>query len=327
MRYALQRLGFYLAAAWVALTLNFFLPRLMPGDPATALFARFQGRVSPEAVSALREAFGLTGGSLGHQYLTYLSHALRGDFGVSIAYFPEKVSHVIGSGLGWTLFVAGTAVAVSFALGTLLGVAAAWWRGRWVDTVLPPALTLLGAFPYFWLAMVALYVLGFTLQWFPLGHAYSDDLAPSLSARFAWDVLRHAALPIGTLVAATLGGWMLGMRNTMVAVLGSEHVALARAKGLPAWAVVMRYAARNALLPNVTGFGMALGFVVGGSLLTEVVFSYPGQGYLLLQAVRSQDYPLMQGIFLVITLAVLGANWLVDLATLALDPRTREGAP
>ena len=326
MRYILQRLGFYLFAGWAALTLNFFLPRLMPGDPATALFARFRGRLAPEAMSALRETFGLTDAPLMSQYVTYLGHVLRGDFGVSVAYFPSPVSQVIGTGLVWTIFLAGTAVLVSFVIGTLLGVASAWWRRGWLDTWVPSALVFLGAFPYFWLAMVALYVLGFTLRWFPLGHAYGDDLTPSFSLVFFADVLRHAALPVGTVVLATLGGWLLSMRNTMITILGSDYVNLARAKGLAPMRVMLRYAARNALLPSVTGFGMALGFVLGGSLLTEIVFSYPGQGYLLVQAVRSQDYPLMQGIFLVITMAVLGANWVVDLIYLWLDPRTREAS-
>jgi peptide/nickel transport system permease protein len=326
MRFILQRLGFYLLAAWAALTLNFFLPRLMPGDPATSLFARFRGQLRPEAMQALREAFGLTPQPLIEQYFTYLGHVLRGDFGISVAYFPSPVSTIVGTGLLWTMFLAGTALVVSFAIGTLLGVAAAWWRGGWMDTLLPPALALLGAFPYFWLAMVALYAFGFQLAWFPLGHAYADDLTPGMNLPFVSSVLQHAALPVGTVVIATLGGWMLSMRNTMVSVLGSDYVNLARAKGLPPSRVVLRYAARNALLPSVTGFGMALGFVLGGSLLTEIVFSYPGQGYLLLQAVQSQDYPLMQGIFLVITLAVLGANWLVDIAYLWLDPRTREAS-
>lgn len=324
MRYALRRLGFYLLAAWAALTLNFFLPRLMPGDPATALFARFKGRLSPEAVKGLREAFGLTDAPVIAQYFTYLAHVLRGDFGTSVAYFPSPVSRVIGGAMGWTLFIAGSAVIVSFALGTLLGVASAWWRNSWLDTVLPPLFAFIGSFPYFWLAMAALYLLGFQKGWFPLGHAYGDDLTPGWNATFIADVFRHAALPVGTVVLATMGGWMLSMRNSMISVLGSDYVALARAKGLPPARVVLRYAARNALLPSVTGFGMAIGFVLGGSLLTEIVFSYPGQGYLLVQAVRNQDYPLMQGIFLVITLAVLGANWLVDLVYVWLDPRTRE---
>ncbi|UCE02201.1 MAG: ABC transporter permease [Candidatus Latescibacterota bacterium] len=326
MRFVLRRLGFYLVAAWAALTLNFFLPRLMPGDPASALFARFAGRVSPEALQALRETFGLTDASIFSQYVTYLRHVLTGEFGISVAYFPTPVSTVIGTGLFWTIFLAGSAVLVSFTLGTLLGILAAWRRRGWVDTWLPSTFVFLGAFPYFWLAMVALYVFGFLLGWFPLGHAYGDDLAPGFNLTFLTDVARHAALPIATVVIATLGGWLLTMRNTMIGVLGSDYVNLARAKGLTPSRVVLRYAARNALLPSVTGFGMALGYVLGGSLLTEIVFSYPGQGYLLVQAVRNQDYPLMQGIFLVITLAVLGANWLVDLVYVWLDPRTREAS-
>lgn len=324
MRYIIKRLGFYLVAAWVALTLNFFLPRLMPGDPATALFARFRGVLGPEALDALRETFGLTDAPLIIQYFTYLGHVLQGDLGMSVAYFPTPVLDVIRGGLVWTILLAGTAVILSFIIGSLLGVAAAWWRFGRVDTLVPPLSALLGAFPYFWLAMVALYVFGFRLGWFPLGHAYGDAVTPGFNLAFIADVVRHAVLPVGTVVIATIGGWLLTMRNTMVSVLGMDYVNLARAKGLSPSRVALRYAARNALLPSVTGFGMALGFVLGGSLLTEIVFSYPGQGYLLVQAVRSQDYALMQGIFLVITLAVLGANFLVDLVSLWLDPRIRE---
>jgi peptide/nickel transport system permease protein len=171
--------------------------------------------------------------------------------------------------------------------------------------------------------MVLLYALGFRFSLFPVGHAYGDDLRPGWSWAFAADVVRHAALPMAATVVSTVGTWLLGMRNTMLTALQGEPVLLARAKGLPPRQIALRYAARAALLPNLTGFGMALGFVLSGSLLTEIVFSYPGMGYLLVAAVRRQDYPLMQGIFLVITLAVLGANWLVDMALLWLDPRTR----
>ena len=161
MRYLLKRIGFYGLAAWMALTLNFFLPRLMPGDPATALFARFRGRLGPEALEALRETFGLVDAPLLGQYFTYLGRVLRGDLGISVAYFPSQVSDVIATGLLWTIFLAGTAVIVSFVVGTLLGVASAWWRRGWIDTWLPSIFVFLGAFPYFWLAMVALFVLGF----------------------------------------------------------------------------------------------------------------------------------------------------------------------
>ncbi len=326
MRYILRRTGFYLLAGWTALTLNFFLPRLMPGDPATALFGRFRGKLPPEAMDALRETFGMTDSSLVGQYFTYLAHVFRGEMGISVAYFPSPVSEVIARGLVWTLLMAGSAVIISFAAGTLMGIVSAWWRNGWIDRWIPSALVFLGAFPYFWLAMVALYVLGFKSGLFPLGHAYGDDLVPGFTPEFILDVIRHAVLPVATVVLATMGGWLLSMRNTMISVLGSDYVELASAKGLKPSKVAIRYAARNALLPSVTGFGMALGYVLGGSLLTEIVFSYPGQGYLLVQAVRNQDYPLMQGIFLVITLAVLGANLLVDLLYLWLDPRTRESS-
>lgn len=321
-----RRLGFYVIAAWASLTLNFAIPRLAPGDPAAAMMARFKGQLDPRAIDALREAFGFTAAPLWKQYLSYLSHVLRGDLGISIAYFPARVATVIGTGLLWTLFLTGFAVIISFAVGSLLGILGAWWRGGWLDSVLPPLLVFLGAFPYFWLAMLGLYLLGFELGWFPLRHAYDDTLAPAATLAFARSIAEHAVLPASAIVMATLAGWMLGMRNTMIGVLREDYITLAVAKGLHPGRVMMQYAARNALLPNVTSFGMALGFVVSGSLLTEIVFSYPGQGYLLIQAVRGQDYPLMQGLFLTITLAVLGATFLVDLLYVALDPRTRRRA-
>ncbi|MGK3993360.1 ABC transporter permease [Sorangium sp. So ce1024] len=313
----------YFIAAWASLTLNFVIPRLMPGDPATAMFARFRGQLQPEAIEALRKAFGFTGEPLPKQYVTYLTHTLQGDLGTSVAHFPAKVTEVIATGLGWTLLLSGGAVIVSFGMGTLLGIIATWKRGGLLDSIMPPVLMFLGAFPYFWLAMVALYVLGFVLGLFPLRHAYSDTLTPALTLEFIGSVLSHMILPALSIVIATIGGWMLGMRSAMVTVLSEEYITMAQAKGLSQWRVMFTYAARNALLPNVTGFGMALGFVLAGSLLTEIVFSYPGQGYLLIQAVRNQDYPLMQGIFLTITLAVLGANFLVDVIYVFLDPRAR----
>ncbi len=275
-------------------------------------------------MDALRQSFGLTDQPLVLQYLTYLGSIFRGQFGTSVTYFPTPVADVIAQGFVWTLFIAGTAVVASFVIGTVLGVIAAWWRHGWIDNVLPATFAFLGAFPYFWLAMLLLYLLGFTWKLVPLGGAHGDDLSPGWQLTFFFDVFRHAILPVGTIVVATLGGWLLSMRNTMVSILGSDYVNLARAKGLSPRKIVMRYAARNALLPSITGFGMALGFVLGGSLLTEIVFSYPGQGYLLVQAVMGQDYALMQGIFLLITLAVLGANFLVDIVYLFLDPRTRD---
>jgi peptide/nickel transport system permease protein len=323
MSYLLRRIGFYLVAAWASLTLAFLLPRLIPGDPTRVLLARFRGRLRPEALEALRGAFGLGDGPIGQQYLAYLGHLLRGDLGVSISHFPAPVSQVIAGAFGWTLLLGGVALVISFGLGTLLGVLAAWKRRGWLDATLPSALTLLGALPYFWLAMVALYLGGFTLGWFPVRHAYDDGLQPQWSFTFLASVAAHAVLPGLTLVLATLGSWLLAMRNTMMGVIAEDYMTLARASGLPRGRLLFVYAARNALLPNLVGFGMALGFVVSGALLTEIVFSYPGQGYLLVRAVASLDYPLIQGLYLTITLAVLGANLLLDLVSAWVDPRLR----
>ncbi len=325
-RVVLSRLGFYLVAAWAALTLNFLVPRLMPGDATTVMAGRMSASASPEQIAAMRAAFGDTDAPLTTQYVTYLGDIARGDLGRSTSQYPARVADVIATGLVWTLALGGLALTFSFILGTALGVLAAWRRSGWLDALLPPVLALSGAFPYFWLAMLALHLFGFTLGWAPLRHAYCDHLEPAWSLRFAVDVAQHAALPALTIVVATIGGWLVSMRNTMIGVLGTEQITLARAKGLSSRRVLWAYAARNAILPNLTSFGMALGFILGGSLLTEIVFSYPGTGYLLIQAVRTQDYPLMQGLFLAITLAVLAANFLVDLLTLALDPRTRPHA-
>ena len=321
--YLIRRLGFYFLAGWAAITLNFFIPRLMPGDPASIIFARFRGKLKPEAMNALRETFGLTNEPLIGQYWTYLKSIFQGDLGISIAYFPEPVTSVIASGLSWTIFLAGTSLIISFAIGTFLGTLIAWNRGGKLDSILPPSLAFIGAFPYFWLAMVFLYLFGFKLGWFPLGHSYSDTVTPGLNMSFILSAIYHAILPALTMILVSIGGWMLSMRNTMIATLGADYINFARAKGLRSRMIMLRYAARNAMLPNFTGFGMALGFVLSGALLTEIIFSYPGQGYLLLQAVTSQDFPLMQGVFMTITFTVLAANWLVDIAILFLDPRTR----
>ena len=319
----LARLSRYALAAWVALTLNFLLPRWMPGDPARALYARLQGRLEPEAMAALEKTLGLSDAPLGAQYVDYLGQLARGDLGVSVVYFPAPVSAVLGAGLLWSAFLAGGALVVAFTVGSALGAVAAWRRGGALDTWLPPILVLLGAFPYFWLALSAAWLFGATLGWFPVRHAWGPEVTPSWRWDFAASAVRHALLPGATLVVASLGGWVLTMRSAMIGALGDEPIRFGQARGLPPRVLFWRYAVRSALLPSLTSFGMSLGFVLSGALLTEIVFAYPGQGSLLLAAVRGQDYPLLQGLFLTITLAVLGANAAVDVAVTALDPRVR----
>lgn len=323
MGYILRRLGFYLVAFWVSITLNFMLPRLMPGDPVTRMVARLQGSIRPDQIEALRHSFGLDDAPLWEQYFRYLGQIFSGDFGFSISRFPTPVTEVISTQIGWTLLLGLTSLVIATVVGNLLGILAAWRRGGVLDSVLPPVLIFIGSFPYFWLAMGLLYLFGVTLGWFPLRHAFSVGATPELSFAFIGDVATHLFLPAASIVLVSIGGWMLGMRNTMISTSAEDYITMAEAKGLRRNRIMFGYAARNALLPSVTAFGMSLGFIVGGALLTEVVFAYPGVGYQLLSAVQNLDYPLMQGLFLTITTAVLVANFLVDIAYVRLDPRVR----
>ncbi len=325
MRYLLRRIGFYLVALWAAVTLNFLIPRLMPGDPVLLLVARLQGRMDPHAIDALRLQFGLDKQqSLLTQYVNYLNDLVHGNFGISISQYPVPVSEVIGIGLTWTLGLVGVSAIISFVLGTTLGAIAAWKRGSWFDTIFSPLLTFFQAIPYFWLALILVLVLGLELKWFPVGFGYDISLEQGFYPEYLLSVLYHAVLPAFTIVLSSVAGWMLGMRNAMLTTLGEDYVLMAQAKGLPERRVLVTYAARNAILPNITGFAISLGFVIGGALLTEIIFSYPGIGFILLQAVQSSDYPLMQALFLVIALAVLIANFLADILYVVLDPRVRQ---
>ncbi len=323
MGYILRRFGFYLAAFWVSITLNFFLPRFMPGDPVSRMVARLQGQIRPDQIEALRESFGLSDAPLWEQYVRYLGQIFTGDMGFSISRFPTPVIDVISSVIGWTFLLGFVSLIIAVVIGNVLGILAAWRRGGTLDSFVPPLLIFIGSFPYFWLAMGLLYLFGVTLGWFPLRHAYEVGTTPELSLAFVGDVAYHLILPAASIVLVSVGGWMLGMRNTMIATNAEDYIVMAEAKGLRPNRIIYRYAARNALLPSVTAFGMSLGFVVGGALLTEVVFAYPGIGYTLLAAVQNLDYPLMQGLFLTITTAVLIGNFLVDIVYVRLDPRVR----
>ncbi|HLU34225.1 MAG TPA: ABC transporter permease [Thermomicrobiales bacterium] len=326
MSYIVRRLFFYLIAAWASITFNFFLPRMMPGDPGTALLAKLrgQGDVRPEAIEAMMKAYGVSNDPLIVQYFDYLKNLARGELGVSTSWFPASVTQVIGTGFIWTVLLMGAALLVGFGIGSLLGVIGAWKRGSWMDNVTPPVFVFLGSLPYFWIAPLILFAFAFNLSWFPARHAYNTDLSPEFSWAFISSVLLHMVLPVLSIVIVSIGGHLLGMRNTMIAVLSEDYVTMAEAKGLDSRRVMFRYGARNALLPVLTSFGMSLGFLLSGSLFTEMIFAYPGMGYLLINSVRNIDYPLMQGLFLMITLAVLLANLIVDLLYARLDPRIRQ---
>ena len=325
MRVIIRRIGFYILTALAAVTVDFFIPRVMPGNPVEAVLAHLQGQVTPATIHSLELQYGLnSSASLWDQYVSYWSNLLHGNLGLSTSYYPSSVTDVIRGAIPWTIGLVGMSTIISFALGTLLGILVAWRRGTWLDNLLP-ATTFFQAAPYFFVAFIALDLFATRLGWFPTGRAYSQDAFPAMTGNYVVDVLYHAVLPAFTIVLCSAAGWIVGMRNVMVTTMDEDYVLVAQAKGLPKSRVI-GYAARNAILPSVSGFSLAIGFVVSGALLTEIVFSYPGLGWILLQAVGSRDYPLLQGIFLIITFAVLAANLVADFVYVFLDPRTRQEA-
>ena len=325
MRFVLRRLGFFVLTLWAAVTLNFLIPRLMPGNAVIAMMSRYKGRVNPQAMHALEIAFGLnTHESLGRAYLTYLGNIARGRFGVSLTFFPDAVSHQVLQALPWTLGLVGTTTILAFIVGTLIGLIAAWRRGGVLDGLLPPIFVITSAFPYFWLALLSIWLFSIKLGWLPESGGYEVITTVGWSWAFVSDVLKHSILPAATILVTSVGGWILTMRNNTITVLAEDYVRMARAKGLKPWRIMWTYAGRNAILPNLTGFAMSLGFVVSGAILVEFVFNYPGVGWMFLQSVENQDYALMQALFLLITIAVLVAILAADGVTAILDPRTRD---
>jgi peptide/nickel transport system permease protein len=322
MPFLLRRLGFYAVAGWVAITLNFFIPRAMPGSAVQSILSKFPS-LPPSAATALESTLGVGhAGSLWHQYIGYLSDVVHFNFGYDLSQYPATVTSILGAALPWTLILVGTATVIAFVLGTGLGIMAGWRYGGNLDRVLP-ALMFIQAIPYFFVALLLLDLLAVKSHVFPLGQGYSAGLAPGWSAAFIASAIVHSLLPAFTIVITSIAGWMLGMRNVMITTIGDDYVVAAQAKGLSSRRVIFTYAARNAILPQLQGFGMALGFVVSGALVMELAFSYPGIGLLLYNAVISNDYPMMQAVFLVITFTVLLANLIVDLLIVFVDPRAR----
>ncbi len=332
MIFLARRIGFYLVTAWAAITMNFFIPRLMPGNPVELLVSRLsaQGPVSPGLYHALAVAFGLnTNSGLLTQYFQYWGQLAHGNLGISITYYPSNVTSVIANALPWTIGLVEDVddhrlYRRDDPSGTLArpGDQGA---GSWLDVALPTT-AFLQALPYFWLGLVAIEIFAVKLGWFPISGGYTAGLTPGLGGAFLGDASYHALLPAATIVVASMSGWMVGQRNVMITTLDQDYVLVAQAKGISQRRVMIMYAARNAILPNFASFAVALGLVVSGALLVELVFSYPGIGYVLLSAVNNEDYPLMEAIFLVITLAVLAANFIADLVYVLLDPRARQEA-
>ncbi|MGJ8527205.1 ABC transporter permease [Maritalea sp.] len=324
MSFIFRRILFYIVAFLVAATINFLLPRLMPGNPIDIMFANASNSLPPEAKKALAETFGLVDRPLHEEYFIYLKSVFSWDFGVSIKKYPQTVLEVLMQALPWTLFLAGTSVIISFCIGSILGIYAAWRRGSMFDSFISPSALAVQSVPPLVIGITTLYIFGIMLEWLPTSYAYNPSLDPGWNWEYLSSVGHHALMPVSTLAFVSIGGYLITMRNNMISQLGEEHVVMGHAKGLSDARVRYNYAARNALLPSMTAFALSLGSVMGGSLIIEIVFNYPGLGNILFQGIIARDYPLIQGQLIIMTLAMLTANLAIDFAYIFLDPRLRK---
>ncbi|MCY0876161.1 MAG: ABC transporter permease [Firmicutes bacterium] len=325
MRYFLKRLGFLIFSIWAAMTLNFILPRMMPGNPALILFGRFQGKLPPQALKSMELEFGFSHAPMIIQYFQYLGNMVTGNWGISYTYFPLHVTSLIAQYLPWTIGAVGIATVFSAVIGTFLGIWIAWRRNGIMDRVLPIVTMFMQSIPYNWSSFVLLYIFGFSLSWLPMYHSYSANTTIGFNGPFISSVISHGILPVVTIFISGVSGWIIGMRSNMINTLGEDYVTFAEAKGVSPRRLIFSYAARNAMLPQITSIAIVLGSVVGGSILMEQVFSYQGIGFLLNNATSSEDYPLVQGIFLIIAIVTLVLNFVIDMLYSRLDPRVRTG--
>jgi peptide/nickel transport system permease protein len=322
-RYLARKITIYLVTFFVAVTVDWAIPRLMPGNPVDGLIARLEAdsTASQELHGYFTESFGLDQ-PLWKQYLTFWRGLLHGDLGLSITYVGSSVSELIWAALPYTLALLVPAILLSYIAGNRVGAMAA--RRKSLDNTVLPAAYILTATPYMFLALVLVYVLAFQWGLFPVSGAYDFSLQPSWTWEFARSFLSHWFLPFLTLFLVSFGGWAIGMRNLVIYELEAEYANYLESLGAPR-KLVRKYAYGNAVLPQMSGLAVALCVVVGGALVTEIVFGYPGVGSLVLTAIQNRDYFLLQGVFLFIIVGVLIANFIVDIAYVIVDPRTRTG--
>jgi len=320
----LGRVGQYALVLLAALTLNFLLPRAMPGSPLRFLAGEDVGMLAPAQVAEIRARYGLDQG-LGVQYARYLGNMAAGQWGFSYQ-LGKPVLAAIRERLPWTLLLVGSSLLVATAFGIVVGALAAWRRGRAFDTVSLTASIVVDSLPTFWLGMLLIAVFAVELRWLPI-YGAATPWGPKSGWPYLVDVLRHLVLPATTLTLATLSGTFLVMRYAMLDALGQDYIRTARAKGVPERTVLLKHAVRNALLPVSTVVFLNLGFLIGGATVIETVFSYPGVGTLLYQAVLNRDYPVLQGAFFMLTVSVILANVVSDAVYPWLDPRVRRAAP
>jgi len=324
-RYFLNKLGWFLVTFVCGFILNFTLPRLMPGDPVAAIVARMaQGMSDATGVQAIyeqyTELFG-TNRPMLEQFFIYVRNVLRGDFGFSFSMYPRTVADVLKSAIGWTMALQFPAIIVGWLIGNTLGALAAYVKGGF-DKVLMPISIFVSNFPAFGMAVFLLVIFGVGLEWFPTSGGYGYDMIPNFSWGFIWSVIVHYQLPFWSIVVIAIGGQAIGMRSMAIYELNADYVKYARFMGIKDRKII-GYVFRNAMLPQITGLALAIGTMVGGALFVEIVFSYPGLGYTLLNGVMGQDYPLISASTLIITVMVLSANFIIEILYGVIDPRIK----
>lgn len=324
-KYFLNKLGWFGITFVFAFLLNFILPRLMPGDPVAAIVSRLaQGMSNTAGVQAIyqqyAELFG-TNKSLLEQFFIYIQNVAQGDFGFSFSQYPRTVSDVIKSSIWWTIALQFPAIIVGWLIGNTLGALAAYLKGGF-DKVIMPISIFVSNFPAFGMAVFFMVIFGVNLKWFPTSGGYGFDMIPSFSWNFIWSVLVHYQLPFWSIVVIAIGGQAIGMRSMSIYELNADYVKYSRFMGIKDRKIV-GYVFRNAMLPQVTGLALSIGTMVGGALVAEIVFSYPGLGTTLLRAILGQDYPLISAATLIITVMVLVANFIIEILYGFIDPRIK----
>ena len=323
--YVIRRVGMYFLTVWLGSTIIFIIPRMVPGDPVAAMISRMeQGGARVENSGAIIEAwrarFGLDA-PVPIQYVRFLRNSITFDLGYSLGQFPATVQDMVAQALPWTIGLLALATLISFIVGNLIGALMAWRpTPAWMRRLLPLSLTFT-SIPYFMLAILLIYVFGFGIHLLPVSGGYGRDLTLGWNLPFALSVAQHGLLPALSIVIASMGYWALGMRGMMITNAGEDYIILARAKGLSPARLFLRYAVRNAVLPQVTALALTLGSIVGGAVLVEYLFSYPGMGYLLYQGIITNDYSLIQGIVFILILTTATAVLMIDLAYPLVDPR------
>jgi peptide/nickel transport system permease protein len=324
-KYFLDKLSWFLITLVCAFLLNFILPRLMPGDPVAAIVSRLaQGMSNTSGIQAIYQQYADLFGTnepMLEQFFLYVKNVVRGDFGFSFSQYPRTVADVIKSSIWWTVALQFPAIIVGWLIGNTLGALAAYLKGGF-DKVLMPVSIFISNLPAFGMAVILLVIFGVQLKWFPTSGGYGFDLIPNLSWKFIWSVIVHYQLPFWSIVLITIGGQAIGMRSMAIYELNADYVKYSRFMGIKDRKIV-GYVFRNAMLPQITGLALSIGTMVGGALVAEIIFSYPGLGSTILTAVLGQDYPLISGVTLIITLMVLSANFLIEMVYGILDPRIK----